>query len=385
MDSPFIYNKPVTGKHLIGRRNEVSILGNFITAGENVVISEPPKSGKTSLIRQALFNLQLDGVKFCTAELNLTGMRSAAGIALAIGDAVIKAFAADPAEYRRITADYLGGTHFVFDAGSFASDGKVLSLNWDPDGNDLRAVLELPYHLSFDRKCKTVVLLDEFQDILLCDDGDEFCLCLEDIFKRMPHERKPLCSFIFCGSMVNAMKEIFEKRRLFYRLVERVRLEQIDSKDIVDHAVKGLLVGGKVLDRELMSGVCDRFRGNMWYINHFCAICDYLSRGYVMEPILRESFDTLLAVHEPRFRAMVADLTTFQLSLLRAISDGNTKFSSADIIERYSLNSSANVRRLKDALCKKEIVTFRGSSFEEGTPEILDPLFAWWVGNVCFK
>jgi hypothetical protein len=76
----------------------------------------------------------------------------------------------------------------------------------------------------------------------------------------------------------------------------------------------------------------------------------------------------------------MSDLTTFQVNLLRAIVDGHTRFSSAEVIRNYSLNSSANVRRLKDALCKKEIITFD----EDDNPHIIDPLFEYWVTRTYF-
>ena len=130
-----------------------------------------------------------------------------------------------------------------------------------------------------------------------------------------------------------------------------------------------------------MLGVCKVFKGNIWYIQHFASICDSLSKGYMMEPVLVEALDTLISIHEPRFQAIMNDLTTYQVCLLRAILDGYTKFSSSEVIQRYNLNSSANVRRLKDALCKKEIVTFD----EKDEPHILDPLFEHWVRKFFFE
>jgi len=127
--------------------------------------------------------------------------------------------------------------------------------------------------------------------------------------------------------------------------------------------------------------VCRLFQDNIWYINHFSAICDSLTRGYILEQTLNDALSSLLAIHEPRFIATMNDLTTFQVSLLRAILDGHKRFSSAEVIREYGLNSSANVRRLKDALCKKEIVTFD----EQDDPVILDPLFEYWVRKFYFK
>jgi hypothetical protein len=74
-------------------------------------------------------------------------------------------------------------------------------------------------------------------------------------------------------------------------------------------------------------------------------------------------------------------LTTFQVNLLKAILDGHTKFSASEIIRTYGLNSSANVKRLKDALMKKEIVTFN----EKDEPVIIDPLFEYWVRKFYFE
>ena len=70
-----------------------------------------------------------------------------------------------------------------------------------------------------------------------------------------------------------------------------------------------------------------------------------------------------------------------QLSLQKAVLDGVTKFSASDVIEKYRLNSSANVRRVKDALRKKEIITFD----EKDEPVILDPLFEYWVSKYYFE
>ena len=94
-----------------------------------------------------------------------------------------------------------------------------------------------------------------------------------------------------------------------------------------------------------------------------------------------EALRTLISIHEPYFQAIVDDLTDFQLSLVKAVLDGVVRFSASDVIEKYSLNSSANVRRVKDALKKKEVLTFN----EKDEPEILDPLFEYWLEKHFFE
>lgn len=380
MDSPFVFNKHVTGKHNIGRRTEATILANLLGQGENVAIYEPPKAGKMSLVQQTFYNMKVATQRFSVTEFSLTSIRTVADLLLKFGSTILKSAYSTPDEYARAVGQYLADTHFVFDPEEFSTKGMVLSLNWDVDKDDIKAAFSLPYLVAREKGQRLFIVLQEFQNVMQTEDGDSVCAALHSIFENMDADLRSKCSYIFVGSRVNAMKDIFEVRKLFYRRVEHLKLGTIETKDIVDHISRGFLSSGKVIDRDLALGMCKMFKGNIWYINHFASICDSLSKGYMTEPILREALDTIISIHEPRFMDIVSDLTTFQLHLLKAILDGHIKFSSAEVIRKYDLNSSANVRRLKDALCKKEIVTFEA----EDRPVILDPLFEYWVRTRFF-
>lgn len=380
MDAPFIYNKPVTGRWFLGRKAESAILSNLLRDGENVVMYEPPKTGKDSLLQQVFYNLKLSSQQFRIVSLSFMGKRTLEGLCLHLGSEMLRIHGASEEEYAGLVSELLAGTHFVFDAIVCQATGSILSLNWDMDDDDIRAVISLPYRLARKYGRKLFVCVDDFQEVMLGEDGERFCSLMQEVFKARGPEDRDAC-YVLCGSQVNAMKEIFEHRRFFHRQVERVALGEIDSKEIADYVSRGFLNGGKVVDRDLLLGSCKLFRNNMWYINMFASICDSLSKGYMMEPVLAEALADMIAIFEPRYRAAMADLTTFQVSLLRAIIDGHTRFSSADVIRRYRLNSSANVLRLKDALCKKEIITFDS----EGNPLILDPLFEYWVTKYYFE
>jgi uncharacterized protein len=276
---------------------------------------------------------------------------------------------------------HLEGTHFVFDEEVYSQTDEILSTNWDVDEDDVKAILTLSYKLAQDSDSQLFVLVEEFQNLELVPEGERIFKILETVFREVKSSglnRK--CSMILTGSRVNAMKEIFEHHKFFYRQVEHLPLQKVDEKEIIDHIIKGFLSSGKVIDRNLLFGVCKLFDNNLWYINHFTSICDSLSKGYIMEPVLLDALDMLMSIHEPRFAAMMSDLTTFQINLLRAVVDGHTKFSSAEMISLYGLSSSANVRRLKDALCKKEIITFD----DKEEPVIMDPLFKYWVMKKYF-
>ena len=379
MDTPFVYDNYVTGRNFVGRKMECTILANLLEAGEQVAIYEPPKSGKMSVVQQTLFNMRAAGRQFSVAWVNLFNVRTVYDFLKRFGTAVIKPLYSTPAEYSQVVSRHLEGTHFLLDPARFASHEEIVCLNWEPDENDIEKMLLLPYRIAEERGVPCYVVIEEFQNLTRAGDFD-----YESVFhvlERIFAQKNTAVSYILTGSQVNAMKNIFEERKFFYRQVEHLPLQMVDDKDIIEHIIRGFRTSGKVIERDLVIGACKLFRSNMWYLNHFVSICDSMSRGYLNEGILMEALKTIVSVNEPRFLAIVNDLTDHQLSLMRAIIDGVVKFSATDVIDRYRLNSSANVRRVKDALRKKEVITFN----EKDEPVILDPLFEYWITKYYFE
>ena len=381
MDTPFVYDRFVTGKNFIGRKTECTILSNLLESGEHVVLYGRPKSGKMSVVQQTLFNRRMAGRQFMVAHVSLSNVRNLEQFLLKFGTAVIKSVSSTAGEYEALVTKYLEGTHFVFDRSRFASCDEVVSLNWAPDMDDVYKMIRLPQRIAEERCRPYYVILEDFQNIMNAEEYDDVFKKMEEFFRERNRSASGSASFIMAGSQVNAMKYIFEEKKYFYRLVERVSLSVVDDREIIEYIVKGFMVSGKVIERDLVLGACKLFRGDMWYLNHFISICDTMSRGYINEGILMEALKTIISIHEPRFYAIVNDLTDHQLSLLLAVLDGVTRFSASEVIEKYRLNSSANVRRVKDALKKKEVITFN----EKDEPVIIDPLFEYWVSNHFFE
>lgn len=377
MDKPFVYDKYVTGKSFVGRKMDCNILGNLLEAGENVVMYEPPKSGKMSVIQQTLFNLRAKGKQFMVIHVNMLNVRTVEDFLVKYGTSVIRPMYSTAEEYERVVSEYLADTHLVFDRDRFSSFEEVVSLNWEPDVADVEAMFRLPYRVADEKGIPLFIILEEFQNIMNDKDYEDVLKSMEKVLAM----KEKSVSFVFTGSMVNAMKYIFAERKFFYRQVEHLPLQKVDDAEITEHIVRGFMIGGKVVERELVVGACELFRGQMWYLNHFTSICDNLTKGYINEGILLQALKTLISIHEPRFISIINDLTDHQLSLLRAVLDGVVKFSASDVIEKYKLNSSANVRRVKDALKKKEVLTFN----EKDEPVVLDPLFEYWVGKYYFN
>ena len=378
MDSPFGYSKPVTGRNFYGRRQEVEQLRTVLSEGGSAAVYGPPGCGKMSLVQETLSQMRVSKVLFKSTEVDLLDVRDFPAFLFRMGEAVARAYGTTPAEYAAIVSDCFTGSHIVFDERQYASTDRILSVSGKFDAGDVTALLEFPYRIAERRGLRLIVVLKEFQNLTLTDGWVMQLKAMEAIMKR--HPTSPQCSWIMTGSRLNAMKDIFEHRKYFYRMATPMQLRPIDGKDITDRILKGFLSSGKVVDRKQIEKVCRLFRGNIWHINHYISICDHMSRGYILDSVLSEALDALISINRPQFEGTMADLTVYQIRLLKAITEGRTRLSSADVIRDYSLNSSANVKRLKEALTRKEIITFDS----DDNPEIIDPLFEYWVRKYFF-
>lgn len=381
MDAPFVYDNHVTGRNFVGRKTECTVFSNLLEAGENVCLYEPPKAGKTSLIQQSLYNMRATGRQFMVAYVSMMNVMSKREFLKKFGGSVLRAAYSTPADYSSAMAKYLDGTHFVFDAAQFASKEDIVCMNWDADDNDIYMMTQLPQRIAEEKGVPFYVVFKDFQNVMQAEDYEDIFRNMENVFAGKDRSAKVHSAYVFCGSMVNAMKYIFAEKKYFYRQVNHLPLSPIDDKDAVEHIVRGFRTSGKVVEKDLALGACKLFRCDMWYLNQFFSICDSMSKGFINEAILVDALNAVISVHEPRFKMIVNDLTGHQLSLLKAVLDGVVKFSASDVIERYRLNSSANVRRVKDALRKKEILTFN----DKDEPVILDPLFEYWVSRYYFE
>lgn len=379
MDTPFVYDNHVTGKNFVGRKTDCTVLANLLEAGEHVCMYEAPRSGKSSLVQQTLFNMRALGKPFMVAYVNVFNVRTRRDFLKKFGAAVLRSAYSTPSDYESAIERYLSDTHFVFDGAQFASKEDIVCMNWDADNNDVLQMMRLPGQIAMEKGVPFYIIFKDFQNIMMTEDYEDTLKVMESMLADKSSYGNS--TFVFTGSMVNAMKYIFAEKKYFYRQVNHLPLSVIDDRDAIEHIIRGFRSSGKVIERDLALGACKLFRSEMWYLNQFFSICDSMSKGFINEAILVDALNSLIAVHEPRFKVLVNDLTDHQQSLMRAILDGVVKFSASEVIERYRLNSSANVRRVKDALRKKEIITFN----EKDEPVILDPLFEYWITKYYFE
>lgn len=376
MNTAFIYDSPVTGNGFIGRKKDVDLLCNFISGGESVVVYGEPGTGCLSLVQKALSKTRMSIPDLLTVTVDFSRSRTTEDILVAFAGSMVEAGGTSAGEYRSIVRTMLEGTHFVFDERQFEAHGRAVSMNWLPDDIDIMKAFELPARIAEQKHQHMVILIRQFQNILFADENDALLDAMETVVERF----KGVFSFIFTGSQFNRLREIFDMRRCFWRSAERFIPSAVDPQQIADYVYRGFQSTGKVLEKDLVVSAAELLRCNMRYVNHLFSIVDSIARGYVNQGVVSDGMRILLSIHSPRFFDAVCSLTDFQLRLLKAVIDGETKFSTAGVIDKYGLNSSANVKRLKDALIKKEMVWFDDNDL----PHVQDPLFEYWLRQEYF-
>ena len=222
----------------------------------------------------------------------------------------------------------------------------------------------------------TLIYIKNFQNILRLPDWEKTAAVLSH---SMQKEDAPV--YILSGSGINAMKHIFEEKKLFYRQYERVRLSPIDERSVTDHIIRTFLKVGRVVEQSQAERIYNTADGHPWYIWQIADTCFNLTKGYLSDSIITEAVDSLLYTHSVRFQETVDNLSRYQIYFLKAVFDGISKSSSSEVIERYRLNSSANVFRVREALAKKEVITVDAPD----TPRIIDPMFRLWLARNYFN
>jgi AAA+ ATPase superfamily predicted ATPase len=323
MEVPFNFKERAVGIDFIGREVERNALSNLLRQRQNVVIYGVDGIGKRSLVNSVLINMRKTSLDMLVCDINMHNVRSEEGFLDLYSE-------------------------------------SLSSVGLDKDSL---------------RSSNVIFYFEEFQNVLHFEDPDKFLKDMERAVAQMPE-----VTCLFTGSKVNAMKYIFEEKKYFYGDVEILPILPLNEKVASDYITRTFLRVGRVIDKEHVKMFYDISGGMPYYLWLLSSFSFNMTKGFVTPDIRNDAITSVMSLRETYFKSLIDSLSNFQLSLLRAIFDGVTKFSNKEVIEKYGLNSSANVFRLKEALKKKEIVFFD----DKDEPHFIDPIFRYWLSKYYF-
>ena len=103
-----------------------------------------------------------------------------------------------------------------------------------------------------------------------------------------------------------------------------------------------------------------------------------LFRSVASAEVVDEAFSDIIGQLSLLFANIIDTLTPRQINFLLAVADGVTNFSSKEILIKYQLGTSANIKNLKKAATEKDLVDILPGN----RIELQDPVFAHWLKQI---
>lgn len=254
------------GKAFCNRVAEAQSLKGNVENGKHTLLIAPRRYGKSSLCERVFEQLNIPGVKLdfyvavtekAAERIIINGVMDLIGMAIGATEKlfhVVKSFA------KNLNPKLGVGL------------GKELKLELEITSksslaeNIIEALLILEKLLREKNK-QAVLLLDEFQEVGVMDQGRE----IEGAIRHAAQEMQNL-SLIFSGSCPQLLKNMFEdERRPLYKLCRKLVLDRISEQHYKTHLNKAaVLMWEEDLSEEVFHRIMSVTERHPYYVNYLC-------------------------------------------------------------------------------------------------------------------
>lgn len=362
----FKYGCSVDGENFCPRPELAKSLQTYVTSGQNLVIQGERRIGKTSLVKETVSSMR--GWSMVYADF--MGVRSVPDVCNRLADALAR-FDASDTFLRKVFAALL---HLRPVATVDAMTGLptiTVDARASADPASVTTVMNaLETHVKNRKVC---VVLDEFQDILDLDDGEQVLALMRSRIQFMSRT-----SFVFLGSARNSMLDIFmSPKSPFYKSAALFDVGMIPDDDFYAFAAERFGSGRRRLSRPLFDRILELVERTSGDVQELCdAIWQVSDRGDTLtdehfEQGLRQIFHREGAA----YATFVKPITDIQFRVLHALSvEGGLHPSANAFLEEARVSNVTSVKHALISLEKAGLIYLSAGEWK-----FVSPFFREWI------
>ena len=371
METPFVFGKIASHQDFTDRVVETQHLLDNFRGLVNTVLISPRRWGKSSLVAKVSEIYAQESDKNIVVHIDLFNCRTVDKFYETFAKELISATNTAFEEFVSSSLKYLSRFAPNFQASdpagsfelSFGIDIRDKKMSFDE-------ILDLPQTIAREKGKHIIVCIDEFQTIKDYDDSFAFQCSLRAHWQK--HQDVAYCLF---GSKRNMMIDLFaEPQNPFYKFGDLIFLQKIASEDWVKFIIERFEETGKYISEEVAFKIAQMVECHPYYVQQLSQLSWFRTHLECTEDIVKEAFSSLCAQLSLVFSHIIDGLTPSQIGFLQAVADGVSSFTSQTVLAKYRLGSSANVKNIKQALEKKELI-----DIQPGRIEIQDPVLKFWM------
>ena len=176
------------------------------------------------------------------------------------------------------------------------------------------------------------------------------------------------------------MKNLFQSRKMpFYQFGDMFFIKSIPTEKWVPFIIQRFADSGKTIPAALARQICEAVDNYSSYVQQLAWNVFAVSGPAVSEQDVIDGLENTMSQSVSLFVEQTANLTSYQLNMLRAICEGvHTDFGTKEVAIRFDLGTKSNIPKLKKALVERELIDVT----ETGACYIADPLFKRWFTKV---
>lgn len=370
MDIPFVFGKIADGEDFTDRVVDTEKLKNNFRGLVNTIIISPRRWGKTSLVNHALEQMG-DDKEYLVCKVDIFNCRTEAQFYQTYVNAILKASCSKMEEFIEVAKKYVGsfGPKLTLSDSSMQYE-LALGVDFKDKQYSYDEILDLPQKIALEKGKKFIVCIDEFQNVSSYDDSLGFQRKLRSHWQT--HNRVGYCMF---GSKRHMLLDIFSNYEMpFYKFGDIMFLDKIGEEDWVKFIVSRFADTGKKISETVARLITQKVDCHPYYVQQLSQLAWLRTQKSCKESIVDEAFESLVGQLSLLFSNLVDSLTAKQISFLQAVAYGEKNFSSREVLTKYQLGTSANIKNLKKAMQDKDLI--------DVMPDVItlqDPVFAYWL------